>query len=254
MNETIRTIHSLRSIHGNFSPQDISDQDLEQIVAAAVKAANASARQSYAIIVLDDRDVMRELIGYEGSRALVFCVDFMRIRMTGERLGYMYDGTGIINFITGTVDASLAVQNAVVAAKSLGIDSLITNGLHRNNLDTVYKSLNLPEEACFPIITVVLGFPNKEPAHPKGRLSPEFVTHCGRCSLPEGRTLDRIIAEHDDTERHIGLGDFWDEKGFRRYLDWYFSKWEPMWVGTRPVEGKIKEFQERLIRSGFWWE
>jgi hypothetical protein len=117
----------------------------------------------------------------------------------------------------------------------------------------VYKSLNLPEEAFFPLITVLLGFPNKEPAYPKGRLSPEFVTHRGRYALPDERTLDRMIAEYDDAERPIGFRDFWDGKGFRHYLDWYFSKWEPMWDGTRPVEGKIKEFQDRLIRSGFWW-
>jgi nitroreductase len=116
MNETMRTIHSLRSIHGNFSPQDISDDDLEQILTAAEKAANASARQNYAILVLDGRSGMRELFGCEGSRALVFCVDFLRIRMTGDRLGHKYDGANIINFITGIVDASLAVQAAVIAA------------------------------------------------------------------------------------------------------------------------------------------
>ena len=55
MNETLNTIHELRTIHGNFTEQEISAQDLKTILAASVRAANASNRQSYSIIVVEDR-------------------------------------------------------------------------------------------------------------------------------------------------------------------------------------------------------
>ena len=41
MNETLKTLHSLRSIHGNFTEQEITEEDLQAILAASVRAANA---------------------------------------------------------------------------------------------------------------------------------------------------------------------------------------------------------------------
>jgi nitroreductase len=253
MNETLQTIHSLRSIHGNFSKRPISQADLEKILEAGIQAANASARQSYAIIVLDDREAMQRLFSYQGSHALIFCVDYNRIMATAEHLGHQFDDYHIIGFITAAVDTTLAVQNAVVAAKSLGIDSLITNGLHRNDLDTVYRELNLPEEACFPLITVVLGYPEQEPAYKKGRLSSEFLVHFGQYTPPSEGQLDRIVAEYDDHTTHVGLIDNWEELGFDHYLDWFYTEWSSKSPATKIASGKTLEFEDRLVKSGFWW-
>lgn len=68
MNETLRTLHSLRTIHGNFSQREITDQDLHTILEAAMRAANASARQSYSIIVLEDRETMKNSGTREAKR------------------------------------------------------------------------------------------------------------------------------------------------------------------------------------------
>jgi nitroreductase len=253
MNETLKTIHALRSIHGNFSERAIAQADLEQILEASTQAANASARQSYAIIVLDDREAMQRLFYYQGSHALIFCIDFSRIMATAEHLGHPFNDYHIIGFITAAVDTVLAAQTAVIAAKSLGIDSLVTNGLHRNDLDTVYQELNLPEEACFPLITLVLGYPNQEPPYRKGRLSSEFLVHFGQYQSPDEGQLDRIVAEYDDHTKHIGLIDNWEELGFERYLDWFYTKWTGTAPATKIASGKILEFEERLSKSGFWW-
>ena len=253
MNETLETIHSLRTIHGDFSEREISDVDLHQIFEAAIRAAHASARQSYSIIVLDDRAKMRELFSYQGSRALIFCVDFTRISATARHLGHVFDNDDIIGFITGTIDTMLAAQTAVIAAKSLAIDSLITNGLHRNDLDTVYRALQLPETSCFPLITVVLGYPRQEPTCQKGRLSPEYVVHLGQYHLPTEEQLEQIVAEYDDHSRRIGLIDDWEQQGFRHYLDWFYTKWSGKPATEKIAAGKVLEFQERLMKSGFWW-
>jgi nitroreductase len=253
MNETLQTIHSLRTIHGNFSEQEISEADLDQILKACINAANASARQSYSIIVLNDQTRMRELFSYQGSRALIFCVDFTRIMAAARHLGHVFDNDDIIGFITGTIDTMLAVQTAVIAAKSLGIDSLVTNGLHRNNLDTVYKVLQLPETSCFPLITVVLGYPSQEPSFQKGRLGSEFVVHFGQYHLPTEEQLEQIVDEYDDHSKHIGLIDNWEQQGFQHYLDWFYTKWSGKPITEKIASGKVLEFQERLVKSGFWW-
>ena len=253
MNETLQTIQALRTIHGSFSEQRIDQANLEQILEASVQAANASARQSYAIIVLDDREAMQRLFYYQGSHALIFCIEFNRIMATAEHLGHQFNDYHIIGFITAAIDTVLAAQTAVIAAKSLGIDSLVTNGLHRNDLDTVYRELNLPEEACFPLITLVLGYPNQEPPYKKGRLSSEFLVHFGQYQPSDEGQLDRIVAEYDDHTKRIGLIDNWEELGFERYLDWFYTKWCSTAPADKIASGKILEFEERLSKSGFWW-
>lgn len=124
----------MRSIHGNFSLQEITDEDLEIILDACVRAANASARQSYSIIVVKDRNLMKELSGFPGSKALVFCVDYNRIIDATEHLGQQFSEDGVIPFVTGSTDTILAAQTAAIAAKSMGIDSLFTNGIHRGDI------------------------------------------------------------------------------------------------------------------------
>jgi nitroreductase len=253
MNDTLQTIHTLRTIHGDFSPRDISEADLNQILEAAVRTANASARQSYSIIVIDDRAKMKELFGYQGSRALIFCVDFNRIMATANRLNQEFDNGDIYGFITGSTDTALAAQTAVIAAKSLGIDSLITNGLHRNELEKVYRLLNLPEKSCLPLITVVLGYPNKEPAYQKGRLSVKHVVHRGTYQKFSDDQIDEIIAEYDDHTRHLGMIDNWENLGYRHYLDWFYEKWTGKPASEKIAAGKVLEMQERLKKSDFWW-
>jgi nitroreductase len=63
-NETLATIAKLRTIHGDFSDKAISDQDLETILGASVRAANASAFQSYSIVVVRDPAMQRTVCGY----------------------------------------------------------------------------------------------------------------------------------------------------------------------------------------------
>ena len=101
MNETLQTIHALRTIHGDFSDKQVSDEDLATIVEASVRAANASARQSYSIVIVDDPETMDELCGYRASRLLLYCVDYNRICDLAEHLGYTFHAGEPISFVTG---------------------------------------------------------------------------------------------------------------------------------------------------------
>ena len=137
-NETLKTIHSLRSTHGNFTEREVSDEDVQTIIGAAVRAANASARQSYSIVVVEDRALIKQLCGYVGSKGLVFCVDYTRIIDAAEHLGHSFSAEGTTSFVTGSIDTILVAQTAAIAAQSLGIDSLFTNGIHRGDMSRVY--------------------------------------------------------------------------------------------------------------------
>ena len=59
MNETLNTIQNLRSIR-SFSEKEITDSDLNTILDSAVRAATAGMQQSYSIVVVEDKEIMKE--------------------------------------------------------------------------------------------------------------------------------------------------------------------------------------------------
>ncbi len=242
MNETLQTIHALRTIHGNFSDRQVSDDDLATIVEASVRAANASARQSYSIVIVDDPETMHELCGYRASRLLLYCVDYNRICDVAEHLGHTFHAGEPISFVTGTIDTILAAQTAAIAAKSLGIDSFFTNGIHRGDMRRIYEILDLPEQGCFPLIALLLGYAAEEPGYLKGRLSGPGVVHRGRYRHVSEEEAAELVAAHDDPERHLGLS-FAAGKGYERYLDWFYKEW------SGPMDPS--QFYEILGRAGF---
>jgi len=242
MNETLQTIHALRTIHGDFSDKQVSDDDLATIVEASVRAASASARQSYSIVIVDDPETMDELCGYRASRLLLYCVDYNRICDLAEHLGYTFHAGEPISFVTGTIDTILAAQTAAIAAKSLGIESFFTNGIHRGDMRRVYEILDLPERGCFPLIALLLGYAAEEPEFQKGRLTGPGIVHRGRYRHVNEEEAAELVAAHDDPTRHLGLS-FSEVKGYERYLDWFYKEWS----------GRMdpSQFYEILGRAGF---
>ena len=217
-NPTLKTIHSLRSIHGNFTDRTIPDAALQAILGACVRAANAANNQSYAIIAVKDRKKMAQICGYSGSCLLVFCADYNRMK---------------------------AAQTAVIAAKSMGIDSLLTNGIHRDDMTRLWTLLDLPEMHCFPVVALVLGYPTAEPPFMMGRLTGTGVVHDDNYHHLTEAEVGELIQKYDRPAEHLALGDGWGAKGYKHYLDWYFKEW-----ATRNA-GEESQILRILKRSGF---
>ena len=248
MNETLKTIHSLRSIR-NFSRKEIPSSDLKTVLNAAVCSANASARQSYSIIVIEDKEILDDTLFYGANKALVFCVDYNRIVDTAKHLNHTIESGNIIRFITGSTDTILAAQTAAIAAKSLSIDSLFTNSLHRANLTEVYNLLNLPEQFCFPLITLCLGYATTEPSIKKGRLRNSGVIHYAKYQRLTTEELEKLVKEYDKEKNHLGIipPERWSEMGFNHYLDWFYTKWP----GLAANKSKVEEIRTTLKKVGF---
>jgi nitroreductase len=140
-NDTLKTIQSLRTTHGNFTAKEIPEASLQLILQASVRAANASNMQSYSIVVVKDRKLMKEVCTYQGSYMLLYCVDYNRLKASAEALGHPYYPDNIVNFVTASINTALAAQTAAIAARSLGLDYLITNGIHRGDMERVWKLL-----------------------------------------------------------------------------------------------------------------
>ncbi len=247
-NDTLGTIHNLHSTHGNFLDRPLPEETLQTILQAGVRAAGASNNQSYSVIVVRDRGMMQKLCGYQGSCLLLFCADYNRMKASAAALGYDYQPGTIVDFVNATINTLLVVQTAVIAARSLGVDSLLTNGVHRGDLERHWKLLDLPATHCFPLIALVLGYADRAPTTRTGRLDGLGVIHDGKYHHLTKEETDAITRLYDDKERHIGLNTDWDTQGYQHYLDWYFKAW----VGRNLKPGTTEtQMLRRLKRSGF---
>lgn len=247
VNETIKTIQQMHTTHGNFSDREIPDSEIQTILQTAVRAASASNMQSYSIVVVKDRTKMKQLCGYQGSCLLVYCIDYNRWIASAQSLGYTYCPDSMVDFVTGGVNTILAVQTALIAARSLGIDYLITNGIHRGDMERVWKILELPHEHCFPLIAVVLGYATKEPAYRMGRLDGAGVIHYEKYQPATKEQINDITNQCDDPAKHLGLNEGWKEKGYKHYLDWFFKEWAR---SNKPTDQET-QMLKLLKKSGF---
>ncbi len=247
-NATLETIHRARTTHGNFTKQDIPDDALQEIIGASIRAPGASNNQCYSIIVVRDRAKMKQLCGYSGSRTLVYCIDYNRLTATATQLGHVYEPRGVDALLIGAINTTLAIQNATIAARSLGVDYLVTNGVHRGNMERIWKLLDLPEKGCFPLLAVVLGYPTAEPKFRSGRLDGAGVVHEDTYHRLTKDEIAALVREHDDPDRHLALNENWQQEGFKHYLDWFYA----VWVSRGGAAGSAESQVSRLLkRSGF---
>jgi len=224
-NPTLATLHDLHTTHGNFTEKEVPEEQVEQILQASFRAANSSNMQTYSVVVVGDRARMRQVCGYQGSRVLVYCVDYNRLEASAASLGHAYFPDDMTAFVTGSINAAIAAQTAVVAARSLGVDSLLTNGIHRGDMARLWTLLDLPEQHCFPLIALVLGYASEPPRHKTGRLTGLGVVHRERYHRLTDAEVAEITARYDDPEAHLGLNPDWASQGHKHYLDWLFTAW-----------------------------
>lgn len=247
-NQTLQLIQSLRSIHGNFSPKPVAEADVNTILEASVRAANASNMQTYSIVVSRDPEKIKKATGYKSTCLLLYCADHTRLVDTAAHLGHTYYADNLDSFITSSTNTILAAQTAVIAARSLGIDSLLTNGIHRGDMERLWQIFDLPQRSCFPLIALLLGYPSTEPDHRRGRLKGPGVVHFERYQRLDKAGLEALVAQHDDRSQHLGQIDDWDKRGFKHYLDWFHTDW--LRNCTKPAAAEGQSIL-RLRKSGF---
>ncbi|URI08610.1 NADPH-dependent oxidoreductase [Aquincola tertiaricarbonis] len=158
---------------------------LETLVAAAQSAASSSNLQTWSVVAVRDAERKSRLSEWCGQQAhirqvplfLVWVADLSRLHRTADRLGRRADANRFLEmFLVAAVDASLAAQNAVLAAEALGLGTVYIGAL-RNHADAVAAELALPPLA-FPLFGLCVGHPDpSRPAAIKPRLSPSTVLH-----------------------------------------------------------------------------
>lgn len=150
-NETIRVILSHHSTR-HFRSDPVPESTLAMLIACAQSAATSSNLQPWSVIVVNDpaaKEVLCDVADHQAHvRAcpllLVWLADLARVsKIVGAP---EQEGTGIPfldTFLAAVIDASLAAQNVVIAAESLGL-STVYIGAMRNDPRRVAAQLGLP--------------------------------------------------------------------------------------------------------------
>jgi FMN reductase (NADPH) len=183
VNQTIKTILSHRSVR-KFEDKSLTDEQINKIVKSAQAASTSSFVQAYSIIGVKDKVTKKRLAELAGNQSyvednglfLVFCADFHRHALIGDMEGT--DVTSSIEstekFMVAVIDASLAAQNASIAAESMGLGICYIGGL-RTNIEEVAELLKMPENTI-PLFGLAVGYPAQDTGV-KPRLPLENVYH-----------------------------------------------------------------------------
>ncbi len=209
LNNTVRLLHSRKSIRSWDPKRPISDEVLNTILWAGTRAS--SSGQTYAIIDVRDPKKKKELARYalksrkgkfvqlwieKAPIVLVFCVDLRR----GNRYMEATTGTplplGHLALCLSIVEMSICLQNVITAASSFGIGSVICGNVVLE-ARRACELLRLPK-GVIPIIQLPIGYPRKVPRRYTVRLPVEAVTHREEYRDP---TVDDLFGWYEDHQR-----------------------------------------------------
>ena len=180
MNETIQTQLNHRSIRA-FKEQALTKEEVELLVDVARHTATSKFMQAYSIISITDpalkaafAAISKQSYVENNGHLFLFVVDYHRnVQLTkAQDRPAKLQGTADY-FIAGLTDATIAAQNMVVAAESLGMGTVFLGSLH-NDAQQIIDLLGLPEYT-FPAVGLAVGWPDQEPQL-KPRL-PKEVMH-----------------------------------------------------------------------------
>lgn len=200
------TLLSHKSVR-HFLPDALPAHVLPTLLAAAQSAATSSNLQTWSVVAVQDQERRNRLSMCAGNQAhirqapllLVWLADLSRTRRMGERLQAPVEGTDYLDtFLMAAIDATLAAQNATLAAEAMGLGTVYIGGM-RNQPEVVAQELGLPP-GVFAVFGLVVGQPDPaKPAAIKPRLPQSKVLHLEQYQAPT--TLADEVGDYDAHNR-----------------------------------------------------
>ncbi|MGD7045150.1 oxygen-insensitive NADPH nitroreductase [Jeotgalibacillus proteolyticus] len=183
MKKTIELLKNHRSVR-KFKDVPLTKNQIKTIVEAAQMASTSSFIQAYTIIGITDKEKKKELAALAGGQEYVaesghlflFCADLYRHANIGKwkDADVLPSIESTEKFMVAVIDASLAAQNAAIAAESMGLGICYIGGI-RNNLPEVNQVIDAPEYVV-PLFGLTVGVPDQETAI-KPRMPFEMIYH-----------------------------------------------------------------------------
>lgn len=194
MNEIIESLYQRKSVRA-YEDRAIPEEMKNLILEAAMQAPSAGCQQLYTILDITDQELKEKLAEScdhqpfiaKAPMALVFCADCKKWYDAYLEAGCEPRKPGVGDLMLAVTDTTIAAQNAVVAAESLGIGSCYIGDI-MENCEKHRKLLQLPEYV-FPVVMLVFGWPTMQQ---KQRQKP---TRCDRKHIVHENTYRSMDGE-----------------------------------------------------------
>ncbi|MEE3624473.1 NADPH-dependent oxidoreductase [Nitrospirillum sp. BR 11752] len=211
-NEVLTGLLSHKSVRA-YRDAPLPEGTLETLVAAAQSAPTSSNLQAWSVVAVTDPARKARFATWAQNQAhieqaplfLVWLADLSRL--DGLAKATVGDATGLDyleTLIVAITDATMAAQNAVVAAESLGLGTVYIGAI-RNETEAVAAELRLPPKVL-PLFGLCVGYADPaRPAAVKPRLPQSVVLHHERY---QATGVETATAAYDAQVR-----DFYAQQG-----------------------------------------
>lgn len=205
-NATIDLIHRHGSVR-SYRPDPVPRELIEQIVAAGQRSSTSSNLQLWSAVVVTQESKRHALARLCGDQEhirqapvfIAWCADRSRLDRACELRGHVQNTDTVESFLVAAVDTAIAMQNAALAAESLGL-GMCYIGAIRNNPADVIELLQLPRHV-FPVSGMTLGRPAVTPPI-RPRLALDAVVHWEHFS---NDGLDERLDDYDEAMIATGI-------------------------------------------------
>ncbi len=217
-NEVIKSLYERKSVRV-FTDEEISREDKNSILQAALQAPSAGCQLLYTILDITDESKKEklavlcdnQLFMTKAKMMLIFCADCRKWLTFYEEAGLTPRAPGAGDLLLAVEDALIAAQNAVTAAESLGIGSCYIGDV-MENAEEMKTLLQLPRYV-YPACLLVFGYPTKQQKTRK---------------KPERFRLSDIVCEnsYQDKESAQIREMFADRTDVKTYDEWMAAFWK----------------------------
>jgi nitroreductase len=166
-----------------------SDEVIETIVRAGMQAPFAS--QSYSILLSKGKKDTE----WGAPLDFVICVDSYKLERIMAKRNWKMISNDLMILMFGFQDATLAAENMVMAAESLGLGSCFI-GAAPYLADKIATEYNLPPRV-FPLVGLVMGYPDEDPP-PRPRYPIDYVLFEDKYPEFSDETIAQAMKVMDD--------------------------------------------------------
>ncbi len=220
MNQTIELLLNRRSYRNFDTNYKLDNQELDLILKASKQAPSSMNLQLYSIIVVDNQELKEKIFELnprnpqikDCSVFFVYVMDFYRSQLASKQYGTAFEIEDKQDtLLLGSIDASLAMQNAIIASESLGLKSVCIGGV-RGIAKEISELLQLPDYV-FPICGLCIGKTLDENSnHVKPRIEGNVFFNQYDLNQEEAiKSYDEVMEKYSDARETA----VWSEKASR---------------------------------------
>lgn len=202
--EIIKGFAERRSVR-KYSGQEVSDELLDSILEAAMRAPTCGNMQLYSVVVTRSAEGKAALAPAHFNQPMVtgapvvltVCADFNRFtrwcRLSDADPGY----DNFMSFVSAVADAQIFAQQIVAIAETHGLGTCYL-GTVTYNADKISDVLGLPD-LCVPVACITLGWPAEKGVETE-RLPLRAVRHDERYRTDSDEEIIELFKAKDEYE------------------------------------------------------